>query len=77
MLGHAQRALFMVMLCINGNQIMFILWSLANSHDTALHVPAGKGLGSKKTDVGQVVSTATGACHITGVGWNLEATKTI
>ena len=24
---------------------MFILWSLANSHDTALHVPAGKGFG--------------------------------
>ena len=53
MLGPAQRALFMVMLYINSNHTMrgeqqvkcrFPSWSLANSHDTAVHLPAGKGV---------------------------------
>ena len=32
-------------------------------------VRAGE-VGRLKTDVGQVVSMATGACHVTGVGWS-------
>ena len=52
MLGHAQRALYMIMLGSSSNhahderptaQIRLILWSLATSHDTRLvHLPGGK-----------------------------------